>query len=85
MHGGLVVLVVEVEKGENGMFVNGWSLLMVRTKGTKIGIVGVDGIEFVGPKGEVDDFGLDGREVMDVAVEVSSFLEGAVEDGVAYL
>ena len=78
-------MVVEVEKGENGMFVNGWPLLMVRAKGTKVGIVGVGGIEFVGPEGEVDDFGLDGREVMDVAVEVPSFLEGAVEGGVAYL
>ena len=42
-------------------------------------------VEFVGPEGEVDDFGLKSGEVIDVAVEISFLLEGGVEDGVAYL
>ena len=84
VHDGLVVLIVEEQERENGMFVDGWPVLVVWAEGAEFG-PGVDGGEFVGPEGEVDDFGLKSGEVMDVAVEISFLLEGGVEDGVAYL
>ena len=59
-------------------------MLVVRAEGAEFG-PGVDGGEFVGPEGGVDDLGLKSGEVMDVAVEISFLLEGAVEGGVAYL
>ena len=84
VHDGLVVLIVEEQERENGMFVDGWPVLVVWAEGAEFG-PGVDGGEFVGPEGEVGDFGLKSGEVMDVAVEISFLLEGGVEDGVAYL
>ena len=84
VHDGLVVLIVEEQEGENGVFVDGWPVLIVWAEGAEFGPC-VDGGEFVGPEGEVDDFGLKSGEVMDVAVEISFLLEGGVEDGVAYL
>ena len=84
VHYGLVVLIVEEQERENGVFEDGWPVLVVWAEGAELG-PGVDGGEFVGPEGEVDDFGLKSGEVMDVAVEISFLLEGGVEDGVAYL
>ena len=84
VHDGLVVLIVEEQERENGMFVDGWPVLVVWAEGAEF-CPGVDGGEFVGPEGEIDDFGLKSGEVMDVAVEISFLLEGGVEDGVAYL
>ena len=84
MHDGLVVLIVVEQERENGVFVDGWPVLVVWAEGAEFG-PGVDGGEFVGPEGEVDDLGLESGEVMGVAVEVSFLLEGGVEDGVAYL
>ena len=84
MHGGLVVLIVVEQERENGVFVDGWPVLVVWAEGAEFG-PGVDGGEFVGPEGEVDDLGLKSGEVVDVAVEVSFLLEGVVEGGVAYL
>ena len=85
VHDGLVVLIVVEQERENGVFVDGWPLLLVGAEGAKFGIVGVGGGEFVGPEGEVGDLGLKSREVVDVAVEIPFLLQGAVEDGVAYL
>ena len=84
MHGGLVVLIVVEQERENGVFVDGWPVLVVWAEGAEFG-PGVDGGEFVGPEGEVGDLGLESGEVMDVAVEISFLLECGVEDGVAYL